>query len=75
MMSLDREGHVIDTDKGVWQQCRFTWLLGELYNNVEPRDEWLELATQPEKFRKVPGYQSMEPKVPLRLTDPYHSFP
>jgi N-acylglucosamine 2-epimerase len=44
MMSLDRDGTVIDTDKGVWQQARFTWLLGELYNNLEPRDEWLELA-------------------------------
>ena len=44
MMSLDRDGAVIDTDKGVWQQGRFTWLLGHLYNNVEQRDEWLELA-------------------------------
>lgn len=44
MMSLARDGQVIDTDKGVWQQGRFTWLLGELYNNVEPRHEWLELA-------------------------------
>ena len=42
MMCLDRNGKVIDTDKGVWQQGRFTWLLGELYNNVEQRDEWLE---------------------------------
>ena len=44
IMALDRDGSVIDTDKGVWQQGRFTWLLGELYNQVEPRDEWLELA-------------------------------
>jgi len=44
MMSLDRDGTVIDTDKGVWQQGRFTWLLGELYNNVERNAEWLELA-------------------------------
>jgi N-acylglucosamine 2-epimerase len=44
MMALDRDGTVIDTDKGVWQQGRFTWLLGELYNNVEEREEWLELA-------------------------------
>lgn len=44
MMSLDRDGRLIDTDKGVWQQGRFTWLLAELYNTAEPRDEWLELA-------------------------------
>lgn len=44
MMALARDGTLLDTDKGVWQQARFTWLLGELYNNVEPRQEWLELA-------------------------------
>lgn len=50
MMSLNQDGSVIDTDKGVWQQARFTWLLGELYNNVEPRDEWLELAKHGGRF-------------------------
>jgi N-acylglucosamine 2-epimerase len=50
IMSLDRKGTPIDTDKGVWQQGRFTWLLGELYNNVEPRDEWLELAKHGARF-------------------------
>jgi len=44
MMALNQTGKVVDTDKGVWQQGRFTWLLGELYNNVEARDEWLKLA-------------------------------
>jgi N-acylglucosamine 2-epimerase len=50
MMSLDRDGTVLDTDKGVWQQARFTWLLAELYNNVEQRDEWLELAKHGARF-------------------------
>ena len=44
MMALDQSGNVVDTDKGVWQQGRFTWMLGELYNQVEPRQEWLDLA-------------------------------
>ena len=44
MMSLNRDGSIIDTDKGMWQQGRFTWLLGELYNNVEQRDDWLALC-------------------------------
>ncbi len=44
MMCLDRDGTLIDTDKGVWQQGRATWLYGELYNQVEQREEWLELA-------------------------------
>jgi N-acylglucosamine 2-epimerase len=50
MTSLDRDGSLVDTDKGVWQQGRFTWLLGELYNNVEPREEWLELAKHGARF-------------------------
>ncbi len=50
MTSLDRDGTLVDTDKGVWQQGRFTWLLGELYNNVEPQEEWLELAKHGAEF-------------------------
>ena len=50
MMCLNRDGTVIDTDKGVWQQARAAWLFGELYNNVEPRDEWLELARSGVEF-------------------------
>src|SRR5665648_1166545 len=44
MFCLNRDGSVIDTDKGVWQTGRFTWMLATLYNEVEPREEWLELA-------------------------------
>ena len=44
MTSLGRDGTILDTDKAVWLQGRFTWLLGELYNNVAPHAEWLELA-------------------------------
>jgi N-acylglucosamine 2-epimerase len=41
---LDRDGSVIDTDKSVWAQGRFSWLLGELYNTVDHSDQWLDLA-------------------------------
>mgnify|MGYP002624061993 CR=1 FL=1 len=55
MMALDRDGAVLDTDKGAWQQGRFTWLLGELYNAplcqpLEERENWLELAIHGAKF-------------------------
>jgi N-acylglucosamine 2-epimerase len=50
MMALAQDGSIVDTDKGVWQQARFTWLLGELYNNVEPREEWLMLAKHGARF-------------------------
>ena len=43
---LDRDGTVVDTDKGVWIQGRMSWLLATLYNTVEPRPEWLDWARQ-----------------------------
>lgn len=44
MTSLDREGNVVDTDKAVWPQGRFAWLLATLYNTVEQRQDWLDAA-------------------------------
>ncbi len=42
--ALDRDGAILQTDKAVWIQARFAWLLSTLYSTVEPRPEWLELA-------------------------------
>ena len=39
---LDREGRRYDTDKSVWHQGRFAWLLGTVARTVEPRAEWVE---------------------------------
>ncbi len=55
---LDRRGNVYDTDKGMWQQGRFTWLLGTLHSQVEPRDEWLELARHGLAFIRKHGFDS-----------------
>ena len=44
MTAVDRAGTVIDTDKSVWFQGRFAWLLSELCNSVEMKDEWLAAA-------------------------------
>ena len=51
-IALGRDGSIIDKDKGIWQQARFAWLLGTLYNNVEQREEWLELAHHGIEFIK-----------------------
>lgn len=44
MFCLSRDGSVHDTDKGLWQTARFTWILSTLYNTVEKRQEWLDAA-------------------------------
>ncbi|MBC8867810.1 MAG: N-acylglucosamine 2-epimerase, partial [Planctomycetes bacterium] len=51
-IACNRDGSILDTDKGMWQQCRFTWLLGELCNSAKTlgleddqrRSQWLELC-------------------------------
>jgi len=41
---LERDGSVYDTDKFVWLQGRETWTFSKLYNSLEPRPAWLEMA-------------------------------
>jgi len=47
---LDRDGSVLDTDKGAWQQGRFAWMLGRAWHAVEQRPEWLEAAAHTLRF-------------------------
>jgi N-acylglucosamine 2-epimerase len=49
---LDREGKVFDTDKFVWLQAREVWMFSSLYNNVEQKTEWLEMAIHGADFLK-----------------------
>jgi N-acylglucosamine 2-epimerase len=58
LFSLDRSGSVIDTDKGMWQHGRFTWLLATLYSEVEPREEWLALAAHGVDFMRRYGFDT-----------------
>lgn len=44
MTMLDRDGAIMDTDKSVWVQGRFAWLLSTLYADVQKRPEWLDAA-------------------------------
>jgi len=53
---LHRDGSVVDTDKSVWAQGRFCWVVGGLYNTVEPRDEWLALAKHGIDFIEKHGF-------------------
>ncbi len=41
---LDRKGNVFDKDKFVWLQARQVWTFSMLYNRVEKRDAWLNIA-------------------------------
>ncbi len=68
MMSRDRDGTLVDSDKGVWQQARFTWLLGELVNRVEARQEWLELALHGARFLDEHCFDASDGRMWFHLT-------
>ncbi len=39
---LDRQGRTLSTDKPMWTHGRAAWLFARLYNELEPREEWLD---------------------------------
>ncbi len=65
---LDRDGNVIDTDKAVWPQCRFAWMLGELFNNVEKNPAWLETAERTLSFVSRFGFDPADGRMWFHLT-------
>ena len=65
---LDRDGSLLDSDKGVWQQGRFAWLLGELYNNVERNPAWLDAATHTCQFLKRCGIDPIDDRMWFQVT-------
>ena len=52
---LDRDGTVYDTDKFVWLQARQVWTFSMLYNRLEKRDSWLEIARRGAEFLRSHG--------------------
>jgi len=60
LFCLDRDGTVVDTDKGLWQHGRFTWLLATLHHSLEGSEHhdprWLELARHGITFLEQHGF-------------------
>jgi N-acylglucosamine 2-epimerase len=52
---LDRYGKVYDTDKFMWLQGREVWLFAMLYNKVEKKQQWLDMALHGALFMKKFG--------------------
>lgn len=53
---LDREGKVFDTDKFIWLQGREVWMFSTLYNKVEQKKQWLDMALHGAKFLQKYGH-------------------
>ncbi len=55
---LDRQGNVYDTDKFMWLQGREVWCFSYMYNNVEQKKEWLNMALHGAAFMEKYGRDS-----------------
>ena len=53
---LDRQGNVFDTDKFIWLQGREVWMFSTLYNKVEQKPQWLEMALHGADFLQKYGH-------------------
>lgn len=52
---LDRMGNVFDTDKFIWLQARQIWTFSMLYNRLEQRPAWLDIARHGAEFLRRYG--------------------
>ncbi|NOZ70341.1 MAG: AGE family epimerase/isomerase [Chloroflexi bacterium] len=52
---ISDEGKVLSTDKYMWSQLRAIWTFSALYNRIDARKEWLEVAKQIVDFVKKNG--------------------
>ena len=71
--SLTQSGEIADSDKSVWIQGRFAWLLGELYNHPlcqsDPeRSLWLETAEKTLSFVKKHAFDDTDRRMWFHLT-------
>jgi len=54
--AVGRDGAVLDTDKAMWFQGRFAWLLSTLFLECEPREQWLAAAHRGVEFLRKYGF-------------------
>ena len=53
---FDRQGNVTDVEKYIWFQGRQLWMFSALYNRIEKRPNWLELARMGRDFIVAHAY-------------------
>lgn len=77
---LMQDGQVFDTDKFIWLQARQVWTFSMLYNRVEARDTWLDMARHGADFLEAHGrdergdwYFSLD-RTGRPLVQPYNIF-
>lgn len=49
------DGQVLSRDRWSWSQWRAVWIFSKLYNSIEPRQEWLDVAMGIYRFLVTAG--------------------
>ncbi len=52
---ITNNGRIINREKYIWSQCRALWTFSALYNRIEKKDEWIEIAYGIYKYLKKYG--------------------
>jgi N-acylglucosamine 2-epimerase len=52
---LDQFGNIYDTDKFMWLQGRETWCFSMLYDKIEKKQQWLDMASHGASFMQQHG--------------------
>ena len=62
------DGSLVSDDRWLWSQWRAVWVFSKLYNSIEPRDEWLDIAGGIYEFAKRHGWDDTVGGWVLRLS-------
>ena len=54
--TIDRKGASLSNHKNMWIQSRFIWLLSRMYTDLEPKKQWLDLASHGIEFIRKHGF-------------------
>lgn len=65
---LERDGSLLDSDKGVWQQGRAAWLFARAYNTVDRNPKYLQAAKSIIGFLKKYGHDSDDGRMYFHVT-------
>jgi N-acylglucosamine 2-epimerase len=52
---FDQQGNLTSTDKYIWQQGRLVWFFSLMYNKIEKRRKWLDMALLGARFMEKYG--------------------
>ena len=63
LLCRDRDGSLLDDDKGMWGQARATWLLGRLHNTVETRLSWFDAHAHGIAFLDAHGFDPADGRM------------